>query len=323
MPSSNRHRAAVCVLLLALGGRAAAQQQPQGFAVERLYLAAPGAGWFVMDDLRQQGGLGGVLGLTLGYASDPLRVTDGVNRVAVVSDEALADIGAAITYRRWRFYLNLDIPIVVVGQSGTVGDYAFTGPSVDPASKPDVLSDARFGTDVRIFGRPGGPFRFGAGAQLLIPFGERGDYITDGTFRGMIRALFAGDFRRFTYAAQLGVHIRPLDDAPAPGSPKGSELVFGVAAGAKLDVGHGTNWIAVVGAELYSATAFDAFFDDNGTALEALFSGRLETRRPGRANIRVRLGIGPGLNHHFGAAEWRMVAGVELFGRHELAEAGW
>lgn len=315
MPSSSRPRASVWafVLVLALGGRATAQQPAQGFAVERLSLSAPGAGWLVMDELQQEGGLGGAIALTLGYAANPLRVSDGVNRVAVVSDQAFADVGAAIAYRRWRFYLDVDTPLAIAGQTGTVGDWAFTGPMVDPASKPDLLSDARVGTDVRIVGRPGRYFRFGASAQLFIPFGERADYDTDGTFRGMIRALFAGDAGRFTWAAQLAVHVRPLDDAPTPGSPRGSELVFGAAAGSRLRVAAG--WTAVVGAELYGATAFRAFFDGNATALEALASARMETSRSGRANVRIKLAIGPGLNHHFGAAEWRVVVGVELFGQ--------
>ena len=314
MPSSSRRVLGAVAVVLALSAPAAAQPQARGFAVERFYPAAPGGGWLVMDDLELHGGLGGVVGVTLSYASNPLRVSDGVNRVAVVSDQAFADIGAAITYRRWRFYLDLDTPLVVYGDRGTVGAYAFSGPALDPASNPDVLSDARVGTDVRIFGRPGGAFRFGAGAQLLIPFGQRSDYVTDDTFRGMIRALFAGDVRWFVYAAQLGVHIRPLDDASVPGSPKGSELLFGAAAGARLPIGH--TWVAVVGPEVYGATAFRAFFEGGGTAVEGLVSGRLETTRVHRANVRIKLGVGAGLDHRFGAAEWRLVAGVELFGRH-------
>ncbi|HEX8953243.1 MAG TPA: hypothetical protein VF945_15420, partial [Polyangia bacterium] len=120
----------------------------------------------------------------------------------------------------------------------------------------------------------------------------------------------------FTWAAQLGVHIRPLDDSPTPGSPKGSELLFGVAAGARLPLGHGTTFVAVVGPELWGATAYRAFFAANGTALEALFAGRLETTRGERANVRIKLGVGAGLDPRFGAAAWRLVAGVELFGRH-------
>jgi hypothetical protein len=132
----------------------------------------------------------------------------------------------------------------------------------------------------------------------------------------MIRVLVAGDTQRFTYAAQLGVHIRPLDDAPTPGSPRGSELLFGAAAGARLPVGHAGNWRAVVGPEIYGATALRSFFCGQATALEGLLSGRLEGTRSNRAQWRFKLGIGAGLNHQFGAAEWRIVGGVELFGQH-------
>jgi hypothetical protein len=206
---------------------------------------------------------------------------------------------------------------VVTGESGTVGGYAFAAPSVEPGGTPDALRDARLGTDVRLLGRPGGRFRLGLSAQLFVPNGNRADYVSDGTFRGVIRALVAGDLRAFTWAAQLGVHIRPLDDSPTPGSPKGSELDFGLAAGLKLPLGRAARWAAVVGPELWGASAFSAFFAENGTALEALFAGRVEGTRVGHARLRVKLGVGAGLNHHFGAAEWRLVAGVELFGEHQ------
>jgi hypothetical protein len=309
MSSSSRLGLIVAALTVA-GGSAVAQQQAQGFAVERFYPSAPSAGWFVMDDLDIHGGLGGGMALTLGYSSNPLRVTDGVHHLAVVSDQAFADVGAAITYSRWRFYLNLVTPLAVFGESGIVGAHSFSGPAVDPGSNPDVLSDARIGADMRVFGRPGGHFRLGVSAQLFIPFGNRADYITDGDFRGMIRLLFAGDARYFAYAVQLGVHIRPLDVSPA--DPKGSELLFGVAAGAKVPIANG-RWAIVVGPEIYGASAFQAFLLTNGTALEALVSGRLEGTREDKAQVRVKLAVGGGINQHFGAPEWRIVTGVELF----------
>ena len=308
-------RALGVLFALAFGTQARAQQARQGFAVERLYPSAPGGGWLVMDELDMHGGLGGAIELTLGYAGNPLRVTDGTNRLAVVSDEGFADIGAAITWDRWRFYLNLDTPLAIRGQSGVVGDSVFTGPSVDLGSNPDTLWDARLGADVRIIGKPGGRFRFGAGAQLITANGNRAEYDTDGTFRGMSRLLVAGDAPYFTWAAQLGVHIRPLDDSPTAGSPKGSELLFGVAAGARLPVGRAHRWAAVVGPEVFGATAFRALLETNGTALEGLLTGRLEATGDDRLLVRIKLGVGAGLNHHFGAAEWRLVAGVELFGQ--------
>src|ERR1700735_3460009 len=101
---------------------AEAQQQPSGFAVERLYQSAPGGGWFVMDDLDIGGRLGGVASVSLGYARNPLVITgpDGKQKLAVVSEEAFLDIGGAVTHDRFRAYINLPMPLLVVGTSGTL-----------------------------------------------------------------------------------------------------------------------------------------------------------------------------------------------------------
>jgi OOP family OmpA-OmpF porin len=322
MPSSKASRALGFAVLLAASAwelRAGAQQQAHGFAVERFYPSAPGGGWFVMDALDMRGGLGGAMELQGGYALNPLRVTDGVTHLAVVSNEALADFGFAVTLDRWRLYLDINAPLVIEGQEGpggrpvVVGNYAFTAPSVSFAETPDLLSDVRAGLDVRLVGGPKSPFRLGAGAQLWISAGDKtSDYDTDGTYRGMLRVLFAGDIGRFTYAGQLGVHIRPLDDSATPGSPRGSELLFGLAAGARLPVGkRGTD--LVVGPELFGETAFSAFMGTTTTGVEGLLSGRLEGTADDGAQFRFKLGTGAGLNQHFGAPEWRIVFGIELF----------
>jgi hypothetical protein len=313
---------AVCVAILAIvfaGPRTArAQQQAEGFGVERLYLSAPGAGWFVMDTLDMKGGLGGVAGLTLGYAHDPLRVqsADGRQHLAVVSDQAFANFGFAATYERWRFYLNFNMPLVIEGQSGTVSPYAFTGPSVDPSSTPDTLTDARIGFEGRLLGGPAGPFRLGADGQLFVPNGERSDYETDGTYRAMLRVLAAGDLGLFTYAGQLGVHVRPLDDSPTPGSPQGSELLFGGAAGARLLVTRGRDVALILGPELFGATAFQSFLGSSGTEIEGLLSGRIEGTRDDEPQLRVKWGLGGGIDPRFGAPQWRAVVGIELFDHH-------
>ncbi len=314
MPSSRGLvTGAALAAALAWAPRAAADTPVEGFAVERLYQSAPGAGWVVMDALDMRGGLGGALALSTGYAHDPLRVrsSDGTRRFSVVSDEAFADFGLSVTYDRFRFYLNLDAPLVIDGFGGTVGSYAFTAPSVDLGSHPDTLSDARLGTDVRFYGGPSSPLRLGAGLQVFIPFGDRADYDTDHTLRAMGRLLLAGDAGRFTYAAQLGVHVRPLDDSPAPGSPQGSELLFGAAGGPKLLVRKGL--AAILGPELFGATAFKSFFGSSGTALEGLLSGRLEGTADDGVQFRVKAGAGAGLYDHFGAPEWRLVFAVEVF----------
>ena len=327
MLSSREHRrlgfAAILLAANSVPSRAKAQQPPQGFAIERLYSSAPGGGWFVMDDLDMHGGLGGVMALTSGYSMKPLRVTDGLQHVAVVSDRAFTDFGFAVTYERWRLYLNMEAPLLTKGESGTVGAYQFAAPSLDLGTAPDTLTDARIGLDARVFGRATSSFRLGLGAQLFIPNGNRfysdvngnyhANYDTDGTYRAMGRVLVAGDAGMFTYAGHAGVHVRPLDDSPTPGSPQGSELLFGAAAGARLPVFG--NHAIVVGPEIYGATAFRAFMQSTGTALEALLAGRLEGTVDDGPQLRFKLGTGAGLNPHFGAPEWRLVFGIELSDR--------
>jgi hypothetical protein len=251
----------------------------------------------------------------------------------VVSDQAFADFGMAATYDRWRVYLNLEAPLVGEGQWGTVGGVEFQHPPLDLGFQPDVLSDARIGIDGRLWGEPGGPFRLGASAQLFIPSGSRADYVTDGTYRAMGRVLFAGDIRSLTYAGQLGVHIRPLDDASTPGSPRGSELLFGLAAGARFPVGRAAaanetvgsgaaanetvrrdgRKVIVVGPEIYGATAFVDFLGPTRTAVEGLLTGRFEGTGTHGGQLRLKLGIGAGLDPHFGGPAYRFVIGVEVF----------
>ncbi len=298
---------------------ARAQQQVGGFAVERFYPSAAGAGWFVMDDLSMQGTLGGAMGLTTGYASQPLRVTDGTQHLAVVSDQAFADFAFAVHHdvgpTSWRLSLDMPMPLLTQGQSGTVGGYAFSAPSVDPGSHPDTLSDVRVGLDARLLGCQEGPFRLGAGAQVWVPNGNRSDYDTDGDWRAMFRVLGAGDVGPVSWAAQVGVHVRPQLDSPAPGFPQGSELLFGAAAGARVPLLPARGTALVVGPEVFGETALSSPFGATSTGLEGLLGARLEQRTGRGALLRVRLGAGPGIVQHFGAPAWRAVLGVEISDR--------
>jgi hypothetical protein len=300
------------VLLSFWPSLADAQQQATGFAVERLYQSAPGAGWFVMDDLDMSGRLGGAVSLTSGYARNPLVITgpDGKQKLAVVSEDAFVDFGAAITHDRFRGCIDFPVPLLLSGTSGTLGQYQFTAPSVSFGTNPDTVSDPRIGFDIRLLGEPGGLLRLGAGAQLIFPSGNRADYVTDDKYRAMFRFLAAGDAGAFRYAGQLGVHVRTLDDAPVPGSPNGSEFLYGISGGRRFAGPNG--WAVVAGPEIFGETAFRAFFSGE-TGTEALLTGRFEHTGTGR-NLRIKLGIGHALVQDFGAAQWRIVFGVEMFG---------
>ncbi len=265
-----------------------------------------------MDDLDISGRLGGAISLTSGYARNPLVITgpDGKQKLAVVSEQAFWSIGAAITRDRFRGYIDLPTPLLVSGTSGALGEYQFIAPSVTLGTTPDTLSDPRIGLDARLLGNPGGLFRVGAGAQLIFPSGNRSDYVSDARYRAMLRLLTAGDAGAFKYAGQLGVHVRPLNDAPVPGSPNGSEFLYGISGGRKFVVSNG--WAFVAGPEIFGETAFRSFLSGE-TGTEALLTGRLEQAGT-EHNLRIKLGVGHALVHDFGAAQWRIVFGVELSG---------
>jgi hypothetical protein len=291
---------------------AEAQQQASGFAVERLYQSAPGGGWFVMDDLDISGRLGGAVSATSGYERNPLVVTgpDGKQKLAVVSQEAFLDIGGSVTHDRIRGYFDLPFPLLLTGTSGTLGPYQFTAPSVSLGTNPDSISDGRIGVDARLFGKPGDALRLGAGAQLIFPSGDRADYVTDARYRAMFRFLAAGNAGAFSYAGQLGVQVRPLNEAPIPGGPNGSEFLYGISGGRRFAGPSG--WAIIAGPEIFGETAFHSFFSGE-TGTEALLTGRLEQTGT-EHNLRIKLGIGHALQQNFGAAQWRIVYGAELFG---------
>ncbi len=319
MPSSRRLHLALLALAALLGAAAtspvAAQSPAQGFAVERLYLSAPGAGFLVMDSLDMRGGLGGAVALTGSYARMPLRLpaSGGAPPLGLVSDQAFADVAVAATYDRFRLSLGFASPLVSRGRSGTVAGRRFTAPPLNLGQDPDGLSDTRVGFQARVLGDSTSALRLGLGGWLLIPAGDRVDYVTDATYRGVAQLLVAGDVGRFCYAAQLGVHLRPLDDAPIVGSPRGSELLAGVAAGMRWPLGR--DQALVAGPELFGQSAFAALLGNHSTGLEALLSARFEGAADVVTSLHVKLGVGAGLHPDFGVPEWRAVVSFELQSR--------
>jgi hypothetical protein len=216
--------------------------------------------------------------------------------------------------------LNFDAPVSTKGRSGTVSGYELTAPSLALSNSPDSFADARLGADVRLLGEFDSPLRLGVGAQLLFPTGKRFDYDSDGSYRAMARALIAGDVGSFSYAGQLGAHIRPLNESPVPDSPRGSELLFGAAGGLKFPLSDRTGTVIVAGPEVFGETAFNSFFGSRSTGIEGLLTARLEAVTDRGALLRLKLGAGGGLDPHFGAPEWRVVCAVELsdqFSHHD------
>ena len=295
---------------------AAPTPEAQGFALERLLQAAPGSGFIAYDDLRWPAALSGGVSISLGYAHAPLSFDDGQGgSLLVVRHQTSADLAFAVGWGRLRAGLRFSSPVYVAGDSGAAQGYRFTAPVANLEHDPDALSDLAVSFDWRLLGDAQSPQRFAASAVAWVPSGERKGYATDGTWRGMARLLAAGDQGAVTWAGTLGVHLRPLDDSPVPGAPRGSEGVFGAAASYRLAPAALPAGAALaVGPEVFGATALTAPFGSSTTALEALLAGRLDTVPYPGATLRFKLGVGAGLHARFGAPAFRVVLGVELFG---------
>jgi hypothetical protein len=128
----------------------------------------------------------------------------------------------------------------------------------------------------------------------------------------MFRALFAGDAGRFSWAGHLGCHTRKLDEAAIPGSPRGSELQFGLAGGYRIGLGRAGE--LMLGPELFGATTARGVFGATTTGVEGLMTGRWEQAGEG-SRLRVKLAAGGGLHAEFGAPAWRAIVGIELLQR--------
>jgi hypothetical protein len=299
-----------------------AQVAAVGFAAERFNPSAPGNSWSVMDELKLEGGLGAGVALVTGYSRYPVRASLPGNprSLNVVSDQAFADVGLAIFFDRFRLTLDIPNPIYLTGQSGDLGATTFTAPSVDIAKYPDRVADMRLGVDTRIWGPIDGPLRLGVSTHLFIPSGERANYLTDNTYRGLLRILYAGNWGIVNHAGYVGVHLRPRDDSttltsPSLGGPRGSEIVFGLGIAPEATLASGSLDRIGLGPEIFGESAFKSAFGKSTTALEALLSAHYAHTNTHGAVFRLKLSVGRGLAAEFGAPTWRTVAGLEISDR--------
>ncbi len=316
-PTRCRVLQALAALLCAAPALGAAPtQEAQGFALERLLQAPPGSGFLALDDLRWPAALSGGVALCLGYAHAPLTLDDGRGgALQVVRHQTTADLAFFVGWDRLRAGLRFSSPVYLAGDGGVAQGYRFTGPSANLEHDPDALSDVALSLDWRLLGDARSPVRFAASAIAWVPSGERSGYATDGSWRGLVRLQAAGDRGPASFAGYLGVHLRPLDESPVPGSPRGSESVFGAAASWRFTpTALPAGAVLAVGPELFGSTAVAAPFSSVATALEALLAASLDTAPYAGATLRFKLGVGAGLHARFGAPAWRVVLAVELFG---------
>ena len=299
------------ILAFATPVAARAQKAAQGFSADRLYNAAPGSAYVVMDDLAMHGTLGGAMTTAVQYAHDPFHVPNGPSggRLDVVTGQTFVNIGFAATYERFKIYANFVSPITSSGRSGVADGIEYRAPHLTLTSNPDTIADLRLGFNLRILGRWNGPFRLGLQFQLWVPSGDKSDYVTDGYYRAINRVLVAGDFDSWSYAAHLGIEDRTTIDL-VPGGPRGSEMLFGIAGGRSF--GLAPRVAVAIGPELFGETAFREFFGHYTTGLEALGTARLDFGAPLSPRLRLKAAAGGGLDANFGVPSWRMVLSADV-----------
>lgn len=93
--------------------------------------------------------------------------------------------------------------------------------------------------------------------------------------------------------------------------------MFGVAGGARFNLDPVRRMDLVVGPEFWGDSAFRSLFGSNTTAVEGMLTGRIEGTAEKGPKLRLKLGLGAGLDARFGAPEWRMVFGIELFDHND------
>jgi hypothetical protein len=184
---------------------------------------------------------------------------------------------------------------------------------MDPGQNPDNISGVRLGLDTRFLGAPDSAIRLGFGAVLSVPSGSGtpSQYITDGDYEAQFRLLAAGNYGLLEYAAHVGVHVRSVNDPATPGSPLGSELLWGLAIGPRVPIGS-SGWTFSIGPELFSGSAFKALYASRATSLEWLSTARIKGRLDHDMGLQIKLGYGAGLMSHLGTPESRVLLGVEI-----------
>lgn len=283
--------------LLLLAGSAAAQTSSSGFAISHFNPSERGSDWFVAESLDLRGSNRVVVGVVADYAHDPLVAYDeatGDKVSSLISHQFYGHFGASyVLLERLRLSLNLPILLAQTGDSLTVDGQASS------VAHGTHLGDLRTGADVRLFGAYRDPLTVAIGAQLYFPTGDQAALAGDGKFRFAPRALAAGEVGPFVYAGRFEFVVRAAHPT-FDGQSGGNDVFFAGAAGLRVQK-------FVFGPELFGTTSLQPkAFEKANTPVEILFGAHFLTN-----DVRMGLGVGPGLTRGVGAPDVRVVGNLE------------
>lgn len=297
-------RGAVLLCALAWASNAAALE---GFALNRFDPAERGSAWFAAESLHFSGHNRWAVGFVGDVAQGPLVAREPVDgeRITLIDSQSFVHAGASVVLNE-RFRLGFGAPLLAY-QRATA--FEASGVSVAPREGA-ALGDVRLGADVRVFGAPTDTFRAGAGVRVYLPTGEREAFASDGAVRVAPQLEVAGELGQFVYASSVGVQIR-RGAGEFSGASGGSELGLVAAAGVRL-----LERRLVLGPELWGSTVIgggDAFMKRSATPFEVVLGGHYDVFE----DLRVALGVGPGLSEGLGSPALRGLASIEWSPRTE------
>ena len=282
---------------LFVGRSASAQTSAPGFAVSHFNPSERGSDWFVTESLDLRGHHRVAVGVVVDYAHDPLVAYDeatGDKVASLISNQFYAHFGASyVLWERLRLSLNLPILLAQGGETLNVDGETLS------VAHGTHFGDLRAGADVRLFGAYREPITVAIGAQLYFPTGDQAALAGDGKFRFAPRALAAGEIGPFVYSGRFEFVVRS-DHPTFDGESGGNDLFFAGAAGLRVEK-------FVFGPELFGTTSLQPkAFEKANTPVEILFGAHFLTN-----DVRLGLGVGPGLTRGVGAPDVRVVGNVE------------
>ena len=300
MPSSRIPHSLLGLFALSIllaEGSANAQTSPSGFAISHFNPSERGSDWFVAESLDLRGSNRWAVGVVADYAHDPLVVYDaatGDKVSSLISNQFYTHFGASyVLFERLRLSLNMPILLAQTGDTLTVDG------ETSSVAHGAHFGDLRAGADVRLIGAYRDPITVAIGAQVYFPTGDQAAFAGDGKFRFAPRALAAGEVGPFVYSGRLEFMVR-AEHSNFNGDSGGNELFFAAAAGLRVQK-------FVFGPELFGTTGFQpSAFEKTNTPVELLFGGHFLTN-----DVRMGVGVGPGLSRGLGAPDVRVVANLE------------
>lgn len=318
-------RGARTLVALALGGSALvlgageAHAQATYFQLDRAQLSgAPDDGFMVWRPVGSAENRVFVNG-ALGYTHNPLRadtVTDDPSTKNHIDNPVQGQFitylsGGAQLLKRLTLGLTLPINILTIygddPQSEGVGGGGI-------GDSPVAVGDLRLDVRVKTWETDSEWLKFGLGAALFAPTGNRGAFASDGGTSGSLYVASELDFGKFFLSGNIGPHFRPDGSIGGENGSLylGSDLRW--AFGAYLPLREGK---VRLGGELWGTTGMSSVNDENkffagaNTDLEWLAQGRF-TIDP-KDKVYVQVGAGTRLTTGYGAPDFRILGSIGTY----------